>query len=71
MKDRAFIVTMALVGALALLILADNVRQAGAPMHGPPTVDKSVVMEKVSRGELSFEEARYYSREDGEGEDVQ
>ena len=64
MRDRAFIATVALVAALSLLILAGNIRDAGAPLYGPPNVDQKEVMSKVESGWLSFEEARFYSPEE-------
>jgi len=60
MKDRAFIIAVACVGALAVVMLADNVRESSAPLYGPPTVDEETVMRKVERGELSFREASFY-----------
>lgn len=67
MRDRSFIAAVAIVGALAVLILIGNVRDAAAPYFGPPNVDQDVVMSKVRGGELSFEEARFYSLESGQG----
>ena len=61
MRDRSFIAAIALVGALALLILIGNIRDATAPLYGPPNVDEEDVMSKVGSGQLSFEEARFYS----------
>jgi len=64
MRDRSFIIAVALVGALALLIVAGNIRDAAAPLYGPPNVDEKEVMSKVKEGRLSFDEARFYSAED-------
>ena len=67
-RDRAFILAVACVAALAVLVLAKNVRESTAPLYGPPTVDKEVVMAKVEAGQLSFVEARFYVlEEDGGG----
>jgi hypothetical protein len=63
MRDRTFIAAVALIGALALLILVGNIRDAGAPLYGPPNVDKKEVMSQVESGRLSFDEARFYSPE--------
>ena len=64
MKDRSFVFIVASVGFLAVLMLVANVRESKAPLYGPPTVDRKVVMNKVASGALSFTEARFYSRED-------
>lgn len=63
-RDRAFIFAVACVAALAVLILAKNIRESSTPLYGPPTVDKQVVMAKVEAGRLSFTEARFYVREE-------
>jgi hypothetical protein len=63
MKNRVFIMAVAVVGALALLILLNNVREATAPFFGPPNVDEGLVMSKVEGGELSFREALFYAVE--------
>jgi hypothetical protein len=64
MRDRSFIAAVALVGTLALLILAGNIRDASAPLYGPPNVDEDEVRAKVESGALSFREAEFYSIED-------
>lgn len=65
MRDRSFIIAVTLVGAIALLIVAGNIRDANTPLYGPPNVDEEDVMSKVKEGRLSFQEARFYSAEDG------
>jgi hypothetical protein len=59
-SDRVFIIAVACVGALAVLMLADNVRESSAPLYGPPTVDEETVMRQVEEGRLSFKEAAFY-----------
>lgn len=64
MRDRSFITAIALVAGLVAFILAGNIRDAGAPLYGPPNVDEEDVRSKVEGGSLSFEEARFYSIEE-------
>lgn len=66
MRDRVFIFAVAFVGVLAVLILLQNVRESTAPLYGPPTVDKELVMSKVESGAVSFKEARFYVREEND-----
>lgn len=68
MKNRLFIAMVAFVGVLAVLTLLDNIADSTAPLYGPPTVDREIVMEKAAGGELSLKEARFYSRETEEAE---
>jgi hypothetical protein len=64
LRDRSFILAVVAMAVLVAMILIQNVREARAPLYGPPNVDRSLVMRKVSEGALSFKEARFYSTDD-------
>ena len=65
MRNRLFVVTVFIVGTLAVLMLVTNVREQGAALYGPPTVDEELVRSKVEAGQLSFRKARFFSPEGG------
>jgi hypothetical protein len=64
LRVRFFIFAVATMAILAAMIVIENVRQSSAPLYGAPNVDRSLVMQKVAGGSLSFKEARFYSIED-------